>query len=314
MKKRKKKVSVQFPCYNEQESLHELFQRCVDVANNMPNYDFNFLFVDDNSTDSTPIIINDFCLKDNRFGGIRLARNCGAHAACSAGLMYVKGDCVIAMSADLQDPPEIIPKLIEKWEEGNDVVWAERRDFKRKSFFSQISGRLYWFIMKKFVFSETHKEGADFFLIDKKVAEVINNISEKNRSVLSLINYVGFKHTSIPYEKEERKHGNSKWKISHKIKFTLDSIIGNSHMPIRIISLSGIILFVCSLVYAFKVFYNFFYGEPIEGWSSVILLILIIGSFTFVMMGVIGEYIWRILDEVRDRPYFVIEKEINIEL
>ncbi len=307
-----KEVWIQCPCFNEEKNLHVIYERFKNVAEANPLYNFRFLFVDDHSTDNTWSFLELIAGADSRVAAIRLAINAGAHAASSAGLQYNKGDCVIVMSADMQDPPEIIPSMIEKWEQGAKIVWAYRDEHERQNFLEGVLGSMYWFFMRKFVLPETHPRGADLFLADKQVVKVINTIKERNRSLLALLNVVGFEQASIAYHKQKRLHGKSKWRLSRKIKFTIDSIIGNTHLPVRLMSAMGIIISLISFVYGIKVVFNYFNGIPVAGWSSAILISLVIGGFTMTMLGIVGEYLWRILDEVRGRPYFVIEKSANL--
>ncbi len=306
------KVWIQCPCFNEEKNLPVLYERFKKVAADNPAYDFHLLFIDDHSSDGTWKFIESVCQQDSMVSGIRLARNVGSHAACTAGLQHVEGDCVIAMSSDLQDPPEIIPRLIEEWMKGAKIVWASRRTHERENALAGLMGKIYWYVMRKYVLPETHFNGADFFLADKQVIEVINKITERNRSLLALLSSVGFEQTTILYDKQKRLHGRSKWKLARKIKFTIDSILGFTHLPVRIMSVTGIFISFIAFLYGCGVVFNYFKGNPIEGWSSAILLILVIGGFQMTMLGIIGEYIWRILDEVRGRPYFVVEQKRNL--
>jgi glycosyltransferase involved in cell wall biosynthesis len=308
----KPKVWIQCPCYNEELNIPVLYERFKAVADNNKEYDFHLLFVDDHSKDNTPAVVRGLSKNDGRVSGIRLASNVGSHAACSAGFQHADGDCVIAMSSDLQDPPEIIPAMLEKWKAGVKVVWAARKTHKRGNILAGILPGLYWFIMRKYILPESHPRGADFFLADRQVVEVISRITERNRSVLALISSIGFTQDTILYDKQKRLHGKSKWKFSKKIKFTIDSILGYTHLPVRIMSLVGIVISIISFIYGINVFINYFSGTPIPGWSSVMLVVLLIGGFQMTMLGIIGEYIWRILDEVRGRPYFVVEDKINL--
>lgn len=301
-------ISVIFPTYNEQENLLVLYERLVDVTSQLPDHDFEFIFVDDCSSDTTPSILSDLRKEDQRVHVIRLARNCGSFAAVAAGLHFCKGNVAIMLAADLQDPPEIILRLLPQWEKGFKVVWAEREKREGESFFILACSRIFYLLMNYLTDVSQPSQGADVFLIDRTVIEAFRESPEKNTSVCMLIAWLGYSQTSVTYVKEARHAGTSKWSTAKRIKLFLDSLISFSYVPLRIMSLMGAIASFLGLSYGLLVFMNALRGNPVEGWSSLMIVLLVIGGFQMLMMGILGEYLWRTYDETRGRPRYVIEK------
>ena len=308
-------ISVILSTYNEEGNIPLLYQRLCSVESEMLEYDFEFIFIDDCSKDMTPDILAELRKSDDRVVIIRFARNCGAHAADAAGLHFCRGDLAIVMAADLQDPPEIIiPKTIEQWKKGYKVVWGVREKRKGESFFVLLFSRLYYFCMNLLSDIEQPPTGADTLLVDRIVIDEFNKSPEKNSSNLMLIAWLGFPQTSISYVKEARHAGQSKWTISKKIKLSLDSLISFSYIPIRGMSLLGIICAMLGGIYGMHIFINAFFNKiPVEGWCSTMIVILIIGGIQMIMMGMLGEYLWRTYDETRGRPRYVIEKNTLLD-
>lgn len=308
-------VSVIMATYNEADNLPLLYKRLFSVASEMAEYDFEFIFVDDCSKDKTPDILADLRKADDRVIIIRFAKNCGSHAADSAGLHFCRGNLAIIMAADLQDPPEIIiPKTIEQWKKGYKVVWSVREKRRGESFITLLFSRLYYFLMNLLTDIQQPPTGADAFLLDLVVIDAFRQSPEKHSSNIMLIAWLGFPQTSISYVKEARHAGQSKWTISKKIQLSLDSLISFSYVPIRGMSLLGIICAMIGGIYGMHIFINAFFNNiPIEGWSSTMIAILIIGGIQMVMLGFLGEYLWRTYDETRGRPRYIIEKTTLID-
>ena len=307
-------ISVILSSYNEESNIPLLYERLSSVTSEMPEYDFEFIFVDDCSNDKTPDILTDLRKADHRVVIIRFARNCGSHAADSAGLHFCRGNVAIIMAADLQDPPEvIIPRTIEQWEKGYKVVWGIREKRKGESFITLFLSRVYYYLMNFLTDIKQPPTGADVFLLDRVVIDAFKQSPEKHSSNMMLIAWLGFPQTSITYVKEARHTGHSKWTISKKIKLSLDSLISFSYVPLRFMSLMGVISAFLGLLYGGVVLINAFRGNPIQGWSSLMIVILVLGGFQMSMMGMLGEYLWRTYDESRGRPRYVIEKNSLLE-
>lgn len=301
-------ISIIIPCYNEQDNLTELHQS-LTVAVKTSSIEFEFIFVDDCSKDNTPVIIEKLSSIDTRVKFIRFSRNCGSHAAVAAGLRFCRGDAAIMIAADLQDPPgKIIPEMLKEWAKGFHVVWGIREKRIGESLVTIYFSRFYYFLMNRLTPIEQPPTGADVFLIDRAVIEAFKQAPEKNTSVYMLIAWLGFTHTIISYTKESRFSGSSKWTFSKKFKLFFDSLISFSYAPLRFMSLMGTISSFAGLLYSIFIAVNGLRGVPVQGWSSLMIVVLFIGGFQMIMMGMLGEYLWRTYDESRGRPRYVIEK------
>jgi len=306
-------VSVIFPSYNEEGNLPALFKRLFAVAAQVEQYSFEFVFVDDCSTDGTPDILAQLKAQDQRVQIIRLARNCGSHAAIEAGLKFCRGECAIVLAADLQDPPEIIPRLIEQWQKGFKTVWAVREKREGEGFITRICSKLFYFLMN-ILTDVSFPAEADAFLSDRAVIEALKNAPEKNSEICILIAWLGFSQTEITYDSEPRYAGFSKWTFSKQLKLFFDALISFSYVPLRLMSVMGAILSSIGLIYGAHILIaNFLNSALIQGWASLMIVVLIIGGFQMCMMGILGEYLWRTYDESRGRPKYVIEKNTFLE-
>ena len=306
-------ISIIVPTYNEIDNLHLLYSRLVNVSNIMANYKMEFIFVDDCSSDGTFDALQELAEKDDRVEIIRFSRNCGSHAAVAGGLQFCRGDAAVMIAADLQDPPEIIADLILEWEKGFRVVWAVRKNREGEHFINRAFSRLFYFLMNNLTDIRQAATGADVFLVDRKVMEAFKQSPEKNTSIYMFIAWLGFSTITIEYTKEKRHSGKSKWGLSKRLKLFFDSLISFSYVPLRMMSLIGAISFLLGMSYGTFIFFNALGGKPVEGWSSLMIVILLLGGFQMVMMGMLGEYLWRTYDETRRRPRYVIEKNTILD-
>lgn len=293
-------LSIVTPAYNEELSLPGLYDRLKKAMDEM-GVTWEWIVVDDHSKDRTYQVMQEIARKDKRVNAIRFSRNFGSHLAITCGLRHAKGKAAIFMAADLQDPPELLKHFLEKWKEGADVVWAVRANREREGLFSQSLAMLYYFIMRRFIgLTDMPPSGADFFLLDRKILEALEHFSRKNMSLISLISWLGFKQAFISYTRQKRTHGRSRWTFKKKLKLVADSITAISYAPIRLILWAGVLLFFAGLglaVYALMEKRGYLYA-----------LLFTLSGFQTVMMGVMGEYLWRSLDEARPRPAYLIEE------
>lgn len=302
-------ISLILPVYNEQDNLPELLLRLNSLTEKVGDYGFEFIFIDDCSSDQTPMILQENAKLDHRVKIIRLARNCGSHVAVTVGLTFCSGDAAIMLATDLQDPPEIVPDLIARWEKGFRVVWGVRKDRKGEHLTTLVFSRLFYFLMNLLTDIRQAPTGADVFLADRKVIEAFNQSPEKNVSVYMLIAWLGFSQTYIEYRKEKRHSGKSKWRFSKRLKLFFDSLISFSYVPLRMMSFIGCITALIGLIYGVEIFIEaLFKNITIPGWTSLMIVILVIGGIQMLMMGMLGEYLWRTYDETRGRQRYVIEK------
>lgn len=300
-------LTVVTPAYNEEENLPVLYERLRGVMNGL-DMDWEWIVVDDHSRDQTFVVASEISNRDRRVRAVRFSRNFGSHAALACGLNHARGDGAVVMAADLQDPPEVIPSLVERWIDGAQVVWATRSKREGEKASTIGFSKLYYFIMRNVVgMTEIAETGADFFLIDRRVIDAYCSFGERNVSMLALIAWVGFRQETIGYAKEARLHGSSGWTTAKKIKLAIDSITAFSFLPVRFMSWLGVCTAFAGFAYAALVIYNALIGEPAEGWSSLMVVVLVVGGLQMLMMGILGEYLWRTLDEARRRPRYTIE-------
>ena len=296
---------------NEASNLPLFRERLMAVIQEL-DCEYEIILVDDHSSDNSSTIAKEWVIEDECVHYLRLSRSCGSHAAFSAGLARATGDCTILLAADLQDPPETIPRLIDQWQAGYDVVWAAREARAGESWRTQVTARLYYQMMRRFALPNMPRQGADFLLMDRKTVSAYNAIPEKNTSFLALILWIGFRQTTIEYVKQARHSGKSKWDLSKKIKLFIDSMVSFSYAPIRMMSVIGLLISLAGFAYAASIIVNAIFGRPAEGWSSLIVIVLVIGGFQLLMLGVLGEYLWRTYDESRGRPRYIIEEMTGV--
>lgn len=303
-----KLLSIVVPIYYNEDNLPFTIPRLKHLQELLPNYELEFVFVDDGSKDRSYQYLLEARDHDPRIKVIKLSRNFGSMAAVQAGLEYASGDCVGIISADLQDPPELFVEMINNWENGNKVVMATRTD-REESFSQKLFSNSYYFLMDRFAIKGYPRGGFDFVLIDKQVVKELNRIREKNTNIMSLIFWLGYSQNSVAYVRQKRQHGKSRWTLSKKIKLFVDSFVSFSYIPIRFMSMVGMITAALSFLYGFFVIINAIFGYiPLQGWTTIIALITFLLGLIMVMLGIIGEYLWRILDESRKRPSYVIDE------
>src|SRR6266850_4125684 len=301
-------LSVVTPAYNEADNLPLMYRRISAILTPL-DLDWEWIVVDDHSNDHTFRVVADIAMRDVHLRAIRFARNFGSHKAISCGLDHAQGDCAVVLAADLQDPPETIPTLLAKWREGAQVVWAARAGREGEKATTVGLARLYYLLMRRVVgLKEIPSMGADFFLIDRCVIDALRQFNESNASILALITWMGFRQTTIAYDKQARKHGRSGWTLEKKLKLALDSITSFTYLPIRLMSYVGLVVAMLGFLYTVVVIIDALAGQPVQGWASLMVVLLVIGGIQMLMMGVLGEYVWRALDEARQRPRYLIEE------
>jgi glycosyltransferase involved in cell wall biosynthesis len=306
-------LSVVTPVFNESENLKALHDqlRSTLLDNNI---NWEWILVDDHSPDNSFEIIQTLASKHQNIRGVRLAQNAGSHMALACGIQLAQGQCTVVIAGDLQDPPQLIPELLKKWKKGAGVVWAAREKREGEKFSTKVLSQAYYWIVRKFIGIEnTPVLGADFFLLDRRAADALNKYGETNVSILALIARMGFQQETIFYNKRKRGKGKSGWTLEKKLKLVIDSLISFTYKPIRLMSYLGGLTALAGFGFAIQVIINAIIGNPTEGWTSLMVVILLIGGIQMIMLGVLGEYLWRTLDESRLRPRFLIEKEVGFK-
>jgi polyisoprenyl-phosphate glycosyltransferase len=303
------RLSIITPVFNEAESLPRFRDSLLAALENV-DLEWEVILVDDHSMDASPAIARRWVDADPRIKYVRLSRNCGSHAALSAGLAHASGDCAAVLAADLQDPPEIVGKLLVLWREGYDVVLATRVRREAESWWTRAAAGAYYGMMRRLAFPDMPKQGIDLFLIDRKVIDAYNAISEKNAPLFATILWMGFRRTTIEYAKQSRHAGRSKWTLSKKVRLFIDSIVAFSAAPIRMMAALGVAMTVSGFAYAVIVGILRATGRIAfdPGTAAVIAILLVGQGMILTMLGVLGEYLWRCFDETRKRPRYLIEE------
>ncbi len=288
-------------------NIDDLYSELTETLKKSENeFEYEIVLVDDGSLDSSYDKMKELQAKDKHFKIMRLSRNFGAHTAILAGLSHCTGDAAVIIMADLQDPPEIILQMYEKYIQGNDVVLAVRKD-REDGFITKCFSNSYYRLMRRFALKEMPYGGFDCFLIDRKVIEILKNMKEKNSSIGGQVLWCGFKTDKIFYVRRKRAKGKSKWTLSKKIKLFVDSFMSFSYVPIRTMSAAGICLAFAGFLYAiFVVYQKLVVGINVDGWATLVILFLLVSGVQMTMLGVIGEYLWRNLDETKKRPIFIV--------
>lgn len=306
-------LTIVTPAYNEAENLPVLYQRLRRVLDSIDT-DWEWVVVDDHSTGGTFEVLTHLAGQDGRLRGFRFSRNFGSHTAITCGLNHARGECAIIMAANLQDPPEEIPRLLTEWQHGAQVVWAVRGRREGKSAIYLGFARLYYVLMRRTgALRDLPAAGADFFLIDRCVIDAFNQFHESHVSILALITWMGFRQATISYSKQARLHGRSGWSLEKKLRLVVDSITSFTYFPIRLMSYVGFITALLGFLYAGLVVFNALRGFPPQGWASLMIVVLVVGGVQMIMLGVLGEYLWRALDEARGRPRYIIEAVIAVD-
>lgn len=309
------KVSIVIPAYNEEAALPLLRARLTATIAALGAYEFEVLIVDDHSGDATPRLIAEWARADARVRGIRLARNCGSHAALAAGLAHCTGDGAVLMAADLQDPPELLARLLRGWQEGHAVVWAARAARAGETWRTRLLSRVYWGLMRGLTGAETPALGADVALLDRRVIDALRTVTEKNTSLLGLVTWLGFRQTRIEYIKAPRAAGRSGWTGSKKLKLAIDSVVSFTALPIRLTWLCGLAFLGGWTVWTIGVGLSWVLhlGRVSVATATVIGLLLLGFGLLLTFLGAAGEYLWRAYDEARGRPRYVVEELIGFD-
>ncbi|MEO6669104.1 MAG: glycosyltransferase family 2 protein [Ferruginibacter sp.] len=318
MSSNNKILSIVIPFFNEEQSVHELLLRLDAVVLKMAaTIAVELILVDDHSSDKTPVMLKAFCQTKPYSKYLRLSKNSGSHIAIISGMSICSGDCAVFLASDLQDPPELIEKMLQFWNDGADVVWAVRKSVEGISISTSFFSKLFYRLVNSSSSVKLPPTGADFALLDRKVIKGLVASAGSNPSLGSLIAWLGFEQAQIDYVKEARKYGKSKWTLTKKLNAFVDAFVGFSFVPMRIMMYFGFTMATIGFIYAMVVIcLRVISGQQIEGWASLMVVLLIIGGILMIMLGVLGEYLWRSLEESRKRPLFFIEDsygDINLK-
>jgi dolichol-phosphate mannosyltransferase len=306
-------VSVVVPVYQNAASLPDLAARLRAVAESCFPRQFEFVFVDDGSRDESLAVLQRLSREDPRVRVLKLSRNFGSNAAILAGLADARGDAAVAIAADLQDPPELISELLRLWEDGRKVVLAARRS-REDSLLTRALAAVFYVLFRRFAIRTMPEKGFDFFLVDRRVRDLLVGIQENNAYLMGLILWLGFAPAVVSYDRGPRaqRYGSSAWTFWRRVKHFVDSFVAFSYTPLRAASLTGFVVVALAFAYAVLVLYlRLAHGFPVGGWASLMLVLLLVSGIQILMLGVLGEYLWRNLEETRRRPRFIVESVLE---
>ena len=304
-----KKISILIPAYNEEESLPLLYAELCKLMEDLSQYDWEILFINDGSKDNTLCVLREMRKKDNRVCYVDLSRNFGKENAMLAGFDYVTGDCMVIMDADLQHPPHVIKDMLVKWEEGFDDVYAKRLSRGKESWLRKEFSLFFYRILQKISSIDILPNVGDFRLLDRACINSLKKLREHERYTKGFYCWIGYKKTSIDFEQGDRLAGASSWNFFSLAKLAINGIVSFTTVPLRIATVMGIVISLIAIMYMlFIVVKTIIYGDPVSGFPTLISSILFIGGVQLFCMGIMGEYIARIFSESKDRPVYLIRE------
>lgn len=308
------KLSVVSPCYNEQESLGELCKRLTGVCEAEVGDDYEIVLVEDGSTDSTRSLISKICKRDPHFVGVFLSRNHGHQLALSAGLQTCRGERILIIDADLQDPPELLGDMMRTMDDkGADVVYGQRCERRGESSFKRLTAHLFYRLLNSLVDVKIPVDTGDFRLMNRRTLDELNRMPEQHRFIRGMVSWIGFRQVPLSYQRQERFGGETKYPFRKMLRFAVDAISGFSIVPLRIATYLG---FICSLLGVFFLgytAYSYLTGIAIQGWTTLMAVVLILGSGQLLVLGVLGEYLGRLYMQSKNRPLFIIQEIVRGE-
>ena len=302
-------VTILIPAYNEEEVLGSLFDRLDGLATSTKNYKFEFLFVNDGSRDNTLEIIKSQAKKDSRVSYINLSRNFGKEIAMIAGIDHVRGDAMVIIDADLQDPPELIPEMIKHWEEGYDDVYARRSSREGETWLKKKTSEMYYKILQSSTNIPIQIDTGDFRLLDRRCIDALKQFRESQRNTKAMFSWIGYKKKEILYNRDPRLAGTTKWNYRKLSNLAIDGITSFTTAPLRIATITGLLISAISFLYIIYLLVRPLFGVSTgAGYSSTLAVILFMGGVQMLFLGIIGEYIGRIFNETKNRPLYFIEE------
>ena len=306
-----KRISILIPCYNEEKSLPLLYPELVKLMDSEPNYEWELMFVNDGSRDGTLKVLQDLRQQDKRVNYVDLSRNFGKEAAMLAGFDHVTGDCMVIIDADLQHPPTLIHDMIHWWEQGYDDVYAKRKSRGKESWLrKRLSLQFYKILQSSSRFDVLQNVG-DFRLLDRCCINALKKLRESERYTKGMYSWIGFKKKDIEFEQGDRLAGESSWNYRQLFSFAIDGITSFTSAPLRISTIVGFIVSLLAFLYMIYVFIKaLIYGDPVQGYPTLVILILFLGGIQLLSLGIIGEYIGRIYNETKNRPDYIV-REFN---
>ena len=304
-------LSVVVPVYNEEEVLAESYRR-LTAAIAAIGEPYELIFINDGSRDKTPAILSALCESDSHVRVLDFSRNFGHQPAITAGMDYAQGNAIVVIDADLQDPPEVIAKMFAKWREGFDVVYGKRLKRDGESLFKKLSAKIYYRLLYSMTSVEMPVDTGDFRLIDRKVCDAMKSLGERNRYVRGLVSWVGFKQTAVEFNREKRFAGETKYPLKRMIKLAMDGIMSFSYKPLKFASGIGVTMSLFSFIYLIVIIcQKLFTATTVQGWASTTAILVFTQGIVLMMLGIIGEYMGRIFDEIKGRPIYIVREAMG---
>lgn len=302
-----KKISVLIPCHNEEKSLPLLYLELVKLMDSTPNYQWELMFVNDGSTDGTLEQLRQMRQKDQRVNFVDLSRNFGKEAAMLAGFDYVTGDCMVIIDADLQDPPDLIPEMIKWWEQGYEDVYAKRKTRGRESWLRKRLSLLFYRLLQSSSRFDVLQNVGDFRLLDRSCINALRQMRESERYTKGMYSWIGFNKKEVVFDRGDRVAGTSSWSFRQLFSLAIDGITSFTSLPLRISTVVGFIVSMLAFIYMIYIFIKaLIWGDPVQGYPSLVILLLFLGGIQLLSLGIIGEYIGRIYNETKNRPDYIV--------
>jgi len=305
-------LSVVAPVHNEANNIEPLIQRLREAISKETDR-FEIIFVDDGSRDGSMALLEKFSKLDNRVKVISLSRNFGHQVAITAGMEFATGEAVVVIDADLQDPPELISDMVRKWKEGYEVVYAVRALRGGENFLKKMTAAVFYRLLEKLTEFEIPVDTGDFRLMDRRVVEAFLSMPERGRYIRGMISWVGFRQTGVSYNRAPRSQGGTNFTIRKMVRFALEGITSFSYVPLQLASLFG---FICGIISFLMLIYvylsNVFHNQVVRGWTSLMAMIIFIGGVQLLMIGVLGEYLGRLVTEQKKRPLYIVRRKTNL--
>jgi polyisoprenyl-phosphate glycosyltransferase len=305
-------VSIVSPCYNEQECLPEVYRRLTTVCKAQRIADYEIVLVDDGSFDQTRSIIRQLCEQDPQVVGVFLSRNHGHQLALTAGLQVCRGARILVIDADLQDPPELLGDMMKLMDDGADVVYGQRQERRGESAVKRATALVFYRLLNRLIDVKIPPDTGDFRLMSRRTLNEFNRMPEQHRFVRGMVSWIGFRQVPLLYDRHERFAGRTKYPFKKMLRFAMDAISGFSIVPLRIATYLGFIFSIIGVFFFAYTIYSYVTGIAIQGWTTLMTVVLTLGSAQLFVLGVIGEYLGRLYIQSKNRPLFIIDEVVRL--
>ena len=307
------RISVVVPVFNEEEIIDLFYERAKSVLGGMHELSWEIVFVDDGSSDGSYTKLSALASRDPNVKVLKFSRNFGHQIAITAGVDEARGDCVVVIDSDLQDPPEVIPSMVEHWRQGYDVVYGVRSEREGETAMKLMTASMFYRLLGRLTNVQIPANVGDFRLMSRRVVDQLKLLREKDRFVRGLVSWVGFNQTGVTYHREARQAGVTKYPLRKMIKFAFDGITSFSTAPLKLATWTGYLAALAAVLYLISVFVQRALGITVEGWATIMVAMLFLGSVQLICLGILGEYLGRIFNEVKPRPMYVVQERIGLD-